>query len=238
MKPDHQSADISLGLFAGDMTRLAESAADAASWGASIFHFDVMDGVFVPQLTAGAAALKGLGKWGRLDVHLMVARPADHVVDFIEAGADLLTIHAEAEEPGNAFRLAREEAKARKRDLSVGFALMPGTSLDEVEPLWDLAPDIVLVLGLDPRDGQPADISKATQRVAALKKRLPRAIIAFDGGVTGKTIPDIAAARPNLVVSGSAVMRAPDPAGAFQQMAAHLRAAHQGKHLTEEISNG
>ena len=170
---DRAATEISLGLFAWDMTNLASCAARAVSWGASVLHFDVMDGIFVPQFTAGAGVMKGLGVHGLLDVHLMVARPLDHVADFVASGANLLTVHAEAEDPDKAFAHARETAAGLGQDLRAGIALMPGTPLDKVGGLFAMKPDIVLVLALDPRDGKPADIAYALSRVAEIRARAP-----------------------------------------------------------------
>ena len=221
-----KTAEISLGLFAGDMTRLAETAADAASWGAKLLHFDVMDGVFVPQLTAGAGVLQGLSAYGCLDVHLMVQRPAELVSDFVAAGAQILTIHAEAEEPERALRRARTAAATHGQQLCAGLALMPSTALEAVQQLFELKPDIVLILSVDPRNDQPADIDAALDRLNSVRAQLPQALIAFDGGVTPASLAPIAAARPNIVVSGSAVMRAEDPAETFRNMATELCVAH------------
>ena len=221
-----KTAEISLGLFAGDMTRLAETAADAASWGAKLLHFDVMDGVFVPQLTAGAGALQGLSAYACLDAHLMVQRPAELVSDFVKAGTRILTIHAEAEQPERALLLARTAAAANGQQLCAGLALMPSTALEAVQQLFELKPDIVLVLSVDPRNGQPADIDAALDRLNRVRAQLPQALIAFDGGVTPTSLAPIAAALPNIVVSGSAVMRAANPAESFRNMASDLRVAH------------
>ncbi|MEM6322924.1 MAG: ribulose phosphate epimerase [Pseudomonadota bacterium] len=211
---------ISLGLFAGDLTDLAAEAAAAADWGAQILHFDVMDGVFVPQFTGGAGFVKGLGGDALLDIHLMVARPVDHVAAMIAAGADLITVHAEAEGADAALYEIRREAKKAGREVLTGIALMPGTSLAEAAPLLAQEPDLALVLALDPRDNTPPDIKAACARVADLRALLPDALIAFDGGVTDATLSEIMAAGPDIVVSGSAVMRAPDRKAAFQAMAA------------------
>ena len=209
---------ISLGLYAGDLTRLRDEAAEARSWGCELLHFDVMDGVFVPQFTGGPGFLKGLGDEMVLDAHLMVQRPADHVDGFIAAGADIVAIHAESEAPEAAIDAIRSAADEYGREVFAGVSLMPGTSLSDVESLFALKPELVLVLSLDPRNGGGVDIAKACTRVAEVRDRLPDALIAFDGGVTMGTIDEIMAAAPDIVVSGSAVMRAEDRKSAFQAM--------------------
>ena len=209
---------LSLGLFAGDMCNLRQSAETIAGLGASMIHFDVMDGCFVPDLTAGPSAISGLGVDAVMDVHLMVEHPANHVAAYVNAGADIIAVHAEAENASEAIPALRAAANTAVREVLAGVALMPGTSLRDAAPVLDQSPDLVLVLALDPRTGGRVDISRACRKVAEIRAALPEAVIAFDGGVTLDTFPEIAAAKPDIVVSGSAVMRADDPAGVFQRM--------------------
>ncbi len=209
---------ISLGLYAGDLGRLQDEAAEAKGWGCEILHFDVMDGVFVPQFTAGPGFLKGLGGEMVLDAHLMVQRPADHVAGFVAAGADIIAIHAESETPKAAIDAIRNAADEHGREVIAGVSLMPGTSLSDIGALFDMKPELVLVLALDPRNGGGVDIAQACARVAQIRDRLPDARVAFDGGVTLDTIDEIMSAAPDIVVSGSAVMRAGDRKAAFQAM--------------------
>lgn len=213
---------ISLGIFAGDLGALARESESARAWGSDIIHFDVMDGVFVPQMIGGPGFVKALAGDSVMDVHLMVQKPAEQVESYVAAGADILTIHAEADDCGGAIRKARQAADDAGRAVLVGVALMPGTTLAEAEDALNLEPDIILVLALDPREKAPADVTAACARIADLRARCPDALIAFDGGVTEDTMPEIAAARPDMVVSGSAVMKAADRQAAFQAMSNQL----------------
>ena len=211
---------ISLGIFAGDPGNLRGDAEAAASWGCDILHFDVMDGVFVPQISGGPGFVKALTGNMIRDVHLMVQRPADHVAGFVAAGSDIVTVQAESEAPAEAIRRIREAAKAADRPVLAGLCLLPDTPLDEAGDLLAMQPDLVLVAALDPRGKQPADIGRACGRVAELRRHFgpDGPLIQFDGGVTAGTIGEIAGAGPDLVVSGSAVLRAGDPAAAFRGM--------------------
>ncbi|WP_169054342.1 ribulose phosphate epimerase [Nitratireductor sp. XY-223] len=211
---------ISLGIFAGDPGNLRADAEAAASWGCDILHFDVMDGVFVPQISGGPGFVKALTGNMIRDVHLMVQRPADHVADFVAAGSDIVTVQAESEAPTDALRAIRAASESARRPVLAGLCLMPDTTLDDAGELLAMDPDLVLVAALDPRRKQPADIDRACGRVAELRRRYgpDGPLIQLDGGVTADTIGEIAGVAPDLVVSGSAVMRTADPAAAFRGM--------------------
>ena len=211
---------ISLGLYAGDLGAVSDSVHMIEGWGAGIVHFDEMDGCFVPPFLGGAPLI-GAARKAALDAicdaHLMIARPIDHVSAYVKAGADLITVHAEAEQPGEALARIRAEAAKAGRPVLAGLALMPRTDPDPA--LLEMA-DLILVLSLDPRDGMPPDITTACKRMMDLRQTTSatRPLMVFDGGVTLDTIPEIAAARPDMIVSGSAVMKSDDPARAFAQM--------------------
>ncbi len=221
-------AGISLGVFAGDLSALAAEVAESRSWGCDILHFDVMDGVFVPQLTGGPGFMKGLPPEPLRDVHLMVANPQRHIAGCVEAGADIVTVHAEATDPGAALDAIRQAGSEAGREILAGVSLMPGTPIDGCAAVFARDPDYVLVLALDPRDGSSPDIVAACGRLAALRERLPAAIVGFDGGVTHATLPAILAAAPDVVVSGSAVMQAGNRERAFQDMNAAFRMMRDG----------
>lgn len=215
---------ISLGVFAGDNGDLRGVARSAADWGCDILHFDVMDGVFVPQISGGPGFVKALACEQILDVHLMIQRPAGQVAAFVAAGADVVTVQAESEAPNEALLAVRNAAEQLGRPVLAGLCLLPGTSLEDASDLLALEPDLLLVAALDPRAGQAPDIASACRRVADLRRMAGRnrPLIAFDGGVTTASISQIADVSPDLVVSGSAVLRAEDPAAAYRIMAEAL----------------
>lgn len=216
-----RSRGISLGLFAADVGHMRQAALDAAAWGCDILHFDIMDGVFVPQMTGGAGFVNALDTGGLRDVHLMIENPAQHVASYVNAGADIITVHAEANDAAEAITIIRETAKATGRPVMVGLGLMPDTTPEDARALLDMKPDMVLVLSLDPRTKNPPDIAAACAKLTALRAEFvdDAPILAFDGGVTLKTIDEIAACQPDMIVSGSAVLGASDPEAAFKVMA-------------------
>ncbi|MCP5074209.1 MAG: ribulose phosphate epimerase [Rhodobacteraceae bacterium] len=216
---------ISLGLYAADFSDLGTAVERAKDWGCSILHFDEMDGNFVPAMIGGPGIVGSVGEGMLRDVHLMVSHPSHHVEAYVKAGADIITVHAEAQGAAEAITGIREAATGAGRAVLTGLGLMPGTSLDQISELLALGPEMILVLSLDPRDGAPANITKATERLKEMRRRLPDALLAFDGGVTENTIDEIATARPDMIVSGSAVIKAADPAGTFHNMQAAWRDA-------------
>ncbi|MDO9526099.1 MAG: ribulose phosphate epimerase [Gemmobacter sp.] len=218
-RPVQSVCGLSVGIMAAPLDRLGQAASQIASWGGMV-HFDVMDGVFVPNLTAGSEFVAAVADGNFCDVHLMVERPQAHIAAFARAGADIITVHAEASGAAEALRQVREQAALLGRPILAGLAVMPGTALAQLQPLLALAPDLVLVLALDPRDGKPADIGKACERLTALRATIkPGTILAMDGGVTVATIDQVSATAPDIIVSGSAIFKAADPGQAFRQMA-------------------
>lgn len=220
---------ISAGILAADPSRLGEAAAQAADGGATLLHFDVMDGVFVPQITAGPAFVAAIGKGMLRDVHLMVADPLRHVAPFVAAGADIVTVHAEAATAGPALRAIRAEADRAGRPVLAGLAVMPGTSLAEAIRLLPEAPDLILSLAIDPRLPDPADIALGGRRMQALARAAAdmgsSPVLAFDGGITAATLSEALTFRPDILVAGSAIFRSESPAAACAEFAAGIGAA-------------
>jgi len=211
---------ISLGLFAADLGNLRRAAQNVAEWGCKTLHFDVMDGVFVPQMVGGPGFVAAMDVDMLRDVHLMVQKPADHIENYLKAGADMITVHAESDGAAEAIAAV----KAAKGTVLAGLALMPGTTLEDAAPLLALNPDMILVLSLDPR-GTPPDITAACARLTELRSLAPDAVLAFDGGVTKETITEIATCAPDMVVSGSAVLGAKKPKRAYTAMVKALEIA-------------
>lgn len=212
---------ISLGVFAADLGALRASAQGAIGWGCGVLHFDVMDGVFVPQMIGGPGFVNALDIGAVRDVHLMIDHPERQVESYVAAGADIITVHAEAPGTAQAIATIRTAAARAGRPVLVGLGLMPGTRLEDINHLLAMAPDMILVLSLDPRDATTPDIATACARITTLRNRFGAdgPLLAFDGGVTLASIGEIAACQPDLIVSGSAVFKADDPERAFRDMA-------------------
>lgn len=179
------------------------------------FHLDVMDGVFVPNLSYGMPVVEAVRRLTDLplDVHLMIADPARYLARFRDAGADLVTFHVEAvEEPRRVLEQARELG------LATGLALNPRTPLGQLDGCWDLC-DLVLVMSVDAGFG-----GQAFQQVALEKLREARALagdhllLQVDGGVNLETIEACAEAGADLFVVGSGIFRQADYSEATNQL--------------------
>ena len=184
---------------------------------ADYVHFDVMDGAFVPNISFGIPVLKSVRAMTDmfLDVHLMIEKPARYIDAFVKAGADLLSVHLEADGPsGIADALRAMEANGVKK----AVALRPITAARAVLPYLEQL-DLVLVMTVEPGFGGQSFMEgqlETIREVRALIDRYhPQCELEVDGGIGPKTAPLAVAAGANVLVAGSAVYGAPDPAGAI-----------------------
>ena len=184
---------------------------------ADYVHFDVMDGAFVPNISFGIPVLKSVRAMTDmfLDVHLMIEKPARYIDAFAKAGADLLSVHLEADGPsGIADALRAMEANGVKK----AVALRPITAARAVLPYLEQL-DLVLVMTVEPGFGGQSFMEgqlETIREVRALIDRYhPQCELEVDGGIGPKTAPLAVAAGANVLVAGSAVYGAPDPAGAI-----------------------
>ena len=197
---------IAPSILSADFARLADAVEMAKAGGADWIHVDVMDGHFVPNLTIGPGVVAALRRVTDLplDVHLMIERPDQLIDAFVDAGADLLTVHQEA-----AVHLHRTIQRIRERGARPGVSINPATpaaALDEILPYVDL----VLVMSVNPGFGGQRYIPTSTQKIAALRRSLDErglwgVELEVDGGVAPDTIAEVAAAGASVVVAGNAV---------------------------------
>ncbi|MBC7128225.1 MAG: ribulose-phosphate 3-epimerase [Thermoplasmatales archaeon] len=167
-------------------------------------HLDVMDGNFVPNITFGPCVIKSIRKITDMpfDVHLMIEEPEKHYLNFLEAGANIITVHAEATK--SLYRLLDEI----KKNCKAGVAINPATPLSSVENVLDIV-DLILIMTVEPGFGGQKFIDKMVEKVRMAKKIIGKRKIylAVDGGVNDKNAKILKKAGANVLVSGSYIFR-------------------------------
>ncbi len=211
-----RTVEIEPSLYASDFSQLGAQLEALNAAGARVFHFDVGDGHFIPEITIGPIVLASISPlvrgWGaRLDCHLMVAQPERHFEAIAKAGGDSVTFHVEVvDEP------ARAVAAARTLGLGVGLALNPETDVEEAAGAAD-GVDLVLCMSIHPGYSGQAFMPDALDRLAALRELLPASTrIQVDGGINADTARAAREAGADLLVAGSAVFWKDDPAAAYR----------------------
>ena len=189
-----------LGANFGEMKRDAELVAPHSAY----LHMDVMDGHFVPNLTMGPDLVKSLKGIGKLDVHLMVTDPSDFISEFSDAGADIISVHVEANNPQKAIELIK------KQNIKAGIALNPSTPASSIEPFIDSI-DMILVMSVEPGYCGQSFNENAIERVKTYRKKYPKKIIEVDGGVGPENAVVLAEAGADLLVAGSAIFDSSNP---------------------------
>ncbi len=206
---------IAPSILAADFARLGEQVREVVAAGATVIHIDVMDGHFVPPLSMGpqvVSAIAALDTGAHLDVHLMVDRPERQVDDFASAGADTITIHAEAT-PHVHFTLER----IREKGCRAGLAFCPGTPLAQLE---EVEPDLALCMSVNPGWGGQRFIETSLDKLTLMRSLVPDSTaVEVDGGIDLATAAGAAQAGAGWLVAGSAVFGAEDPAAAYSALA-------------------
>ena len=209
--------EVAPSILSADFGRLREQVQEVVDAGAKVIHVDVMDGHFVPPITMGPIAVEALRDFDVVvDVHLMIERPERQVSAFAEAGANHITIHAEAT-PNVHYTLER----IREHGCRAGLAINPATPPDI---FGEVAPDIGLCMTVNPGWGGQAFIPASIEKIRRLRALLPEGTdLEVDGGIDAETAGPCAEAGANLFVAGSAIFGQSDPGAAFRQIAAALQ---------------
>lgn len=217
--------EIAPSILSADFRRLGEQIALVEGAGASYIHVDVMDGHFVPNLTIGPFIIDWVRQATRLpiDVHLMIEAPDQFIDDFAKAGAKLISVHPEA-----TYHLHRTLKHIRQTGCQAGVVLNPATSLATIEEVLDEI-DYVLLMSVNPGFGGqkfiPASFDKLRRLRTLLSSRGSHARIEIDGGIGLENANEVVAAGAEILVAGSAIFKASDPAEAVRAL---TQAANRG----------
>jgi ribulose-phosphate 3-epimerase len=210
--------EIAPSILSADFTRLAEEISTVEKAGASILHVDVMDGQFVPNITVGLPVVKAIASVTQLpiDAHLMIVEPGQYADKFAKAGARMVSIHIEAD--SNAHRTL---SSIRAAGALAGIVINPATSLYALDEVIKFA-DYVLVMSVNPGFGGQEFIPESLEKIRRLRKMIDerglKVRIEIDGGINADNIAEVTGAGAEIIVAGSAIFGAPDPAVALREM--------------------
>jgi ribulose-phosphate 3-epimerase len=211
--------EIAPSILAADFAHLGDQVRAVQKGGATMLHVDVMDGHFVPNITIGPPVVRCLRRATPLllDCHLMIDNPDRYALEFVEAGADLVSVHQEV-----CPHLHQTLTALRTAGASPGVVLNPTTPLATLEETLELL-DYVLLMSVNPGFGGQEFIPGALDKVRRLRRIREQRGLAFrieiDGGITLDNVADAARAGCDIIVAGTAVFGAPDPAAAVAQLA-------------------
>ena len=213
-----RSFEIAPSILSADFTRLAEAIAAIEEGGATVLHVDVMDGHFVPNITIGLPVVKSLraATGMTIDTHLMISEPGRYAVDFVKAGADMVSVHLEAD-----VHLQRTLVAIREAGGKAGIAINPATPLVSLEEALPYA-DFVLLMSVNPGFGGQRFIPTSMDKLRRLKRMIGERGLAtrieIDGGIDAENIAEICDAGAEIVVAGSAVFGSGRPTEAVREL--------------------
>ncbi|MGI8811133.1 MAG: ribulose-phosphate 3-epimerase [Pyrinomonadaceae bacterium] len=210
--------EIAPSILSADFGKLGEEIASVETGGATVLHVDVMDGRFVPNITIGLPVVRSIRKLTSLtiDTHLMIVEPGRYAAEFANAGADMVSVHIEAD-----AHVQRTLTSIRAAGAKAGIALNPATPLSSIEEaLYDA--DFILIMSVNPGFGGqrfiPYCLDKVRRLKAIIKARSLDVRIEIDGGIGRENIGEVVDAGAEIIVAGSAVYGESDPAGAVKAL--------------------
>ena len=207
-------AMISPSILAADFANLERDIRNIEEMGSDFVHVDVMDGIFVPNISIGIPVVKAIRPVTKLplDVHLMIDRPVRYVEEFVKAGADFVTIHVEADQPQNTLEALD---KIHALGCKAGIVLKPKTPAEAAIPYLEKC-DMVLLMTVEPGFGGQKFMADMMPKVQKLRQMLddvnPDCLLEVDGGVDAQTCGVCKESGANVLVAGSAYFKAPDRA--------------------------
>ncbi len=210
--------EIAPSILSADFTRLGEEIRALEAGGAAILHVDVMDGRFVPNITIGLPVVKSIRKTTNLtiDCHLMIIEPNRYAVEFVKAGADMVSVHVEADP-----HLQRTLTAIREAGGAAGAAINPATPLGSLEEILPFA-DYIVLMSVNPGFGGQKFIPTSTDKVRRLRRMISerglKTRIEIDGGIDAANIELVVAAGAEIVVSGTGVFGGGDPTAGVKKL--------------------